>query len=117
MPRDTSWLLDIIATIASQRFEEMTLWFGNGTCKGWVKRFDFQSLEHSLIHRTDPPTLPVVNVKFMQTGRWTDADDCWLILEVEQQLPVLHEQGFLVVYPKGMPYSGAFDGWWPYRSW
>jgi hypothetical protein len=112
-PRGTSWLQAIIATITSQSFEEITLWF-HATQKEWVDEFDFQSLEQCLLQRIAPLALPIVHTKFVQTLAWMDTDNDWLIAAIERQLPELHKRGLLVVYPKGRPLTKALDGWWPY---
>ena len=113
IPCDTAWLQAVITTITSHSFQDITLWFS--TAKNvWLERFDFQSLEQTLLQRVDPLGLPILHTKFVQTLAWRDADNDALIAAVERQLPELHKRGLLVVYPKGRPLSKALDGWWPY---
>ena len=113
MPCSTSWLQAMITTITSHSFKEITLWL-YGSQNEWLERFDFQSLERTLLRRADPLALPIVHTKFVQTRAWKDADNKPLVASVERQLPELHKRGLLVVYPKGRPLSKALDGWWPY---
>jgi len=108
-PCHCSWLQDIVATITSQKLEEMTLWFCTSH-KEWVEAFDFESFEHSLIHRVDPPALPTVRIKFVHTDWWPDADHPLLAAAVKRRLSVLDKRGVLVVYPRHVP----SEGWWPY---
>ena len=111
---DTSWLQAVITTITSHSFEEITLWFSGAQKNEWVERFDFQSLEQTLLQRVDPLALPIFNTRFQQTAAWKDDDNDGLVAAVERQLPELHKRGLLVVYPTGRPLSKALDGWWPY---
>jgi hypothetical protein len=109
-PCNTSWLQAIITTITSHSFEDITLWFGATGKTEWLERFDFQSLERSLLQRVDPLALPILHTKFVIT--WTD--NHWLVAAVEGQLLELHKRGLLVVYPTGRILSKALDGWSPY---
>ena len=113
MPCSISWLQAVISTITSHSFEEITLWF-NGSQKAWLERFDFQSLERTLLQRVDPLALPVVHTKFVQTLAWKNADNESLVAMIERHLPELHKRGLLVVDPKGSSLNKALDGWWPY---
>ena len=106
-PCSTSWLQAIITTVASHSFEEITLWFITVLENEWLERFDFQSLERSLLQRVDPFASPILHTKFVQTGARTDNDG--LVAAIEMQLPELHKRGLLVVCP-----SEALDGWWMY---
>ena len=56
----------------------------------------FSPFEQNLLRRLDPPALPIVHAKFVQTGTWKDVHNDGLIAAVEKQLPELHKRRLLV---------------------
>ena len=114
IPCNTSWLQAIVTTITSHSFEDITQWFRAPQRNQWVERFDFQSLERTLLQRVDPLALPILHTKFVQTPAWRVAHNDGLVAAVERPLPELRKRGLLVVYSVGQPLSKALDGWWPY---